>query len=197
MLAVMAANPQICPYFDVPLQHASDRILKSMKRIGGRASLESLVQRIRKAVPRSSLRSTFIVGYPGETEEDFEQLLDFLRQSQIDYAGFFAYSQEEDTPAGVMENQVPETIKRERLARVHALQEEIAEKAHQRWVGEKLRAVVETVDRGDVQGRTRYQAPEVDGIVLIENLENAKPGQWVDVELTHTLHQDLVGRAIT
>jgi ribosomal protein S12 methylthiotransferase len=123
--------------------------------------------------------------------------LDFLRQSQIDYAGFFAYSQEEDTPAGVMEGQVPETTKKERLARAHALQEEIAEKAHQRWVGEKLRAVVETVDHGDVQGRTRYQAPEVDGIVLIEGLENAKPGQWVDVELTHTLNQDLVGRVLS
>jgi ribosomal protein S12 methylthiotransferase len=224
MLDVMASHPTICPYFDVPLQHASDRILKSMQRIGDRASLEKLVQRIKSRIPNASLRSTFIVGFPGETDGEFQELLGFLKSSQLDYAGFFSYSQEENTPAGVMGGQVPEDVKKERLAEAYRVQEEIAERSHQRWVGEKLTAVVEEVEfaepvlgtvassgpaarhshgapldsrvSGQAQGRTKYQAPEVDGVVLIEGLSKPKPGQWVEVEITHTLEQDLVGKAI-
>lgn len=196
LLDVMAANPSICPYFDVPLQHASDRILKSMQRIGDRALLERMIQRIRTKIPHSSIRSTFIVGFPGETDGDFNELIGFLKQSQLDYVGFFSYSQEENTPAGIMENQVPEEAKKNRLAEAYRVQEEIAEKSHQRWVGEKLTAVVETVEKPEVQGRTRYQAPEVDGVVLIEGLSKPYIGQWVEVEITHTLQQDLVGRVV-
>ncbi len=197
MLDVMAANPKIAPYFDVPLQHASNKILKAMQRIGDRALLEKMISRIRTKLPHSSIRSTFIVGFPGETEEDFNELIEFLRSSQLDYVGFFSYSQEENTPAGVMENQVPEAVKKRRLAEAYRSQEEIAEKSHQRWVGEKLWAVVESVDEnGEAQGRTRYQAPEVDGIVLIEGLSNPQVGQWTQVEITHTLQQDLVATAI-
>jgi ribosomal protein S12 methylthiotransferase len=197
MLKVMAQYPKLTPYFDVPLQHASDKILKAMKRIGNRELLEKLIQRIRQAVPNASIRSTFIVGFPGETEKDFEELLEFLKQSQMDYVGFFAYSQEENTPAGTMPDQVPEKIKQERMAKAYQVQEEIAEKSHQRWVGEKLRAVVESIDdNGMVYGRTQYQAPEVDGVVLIEGIHKTKPGQWVDIEITHTLNLDLVGKRI-
>ncbi|HVZ81172.1 MAG TPA: 30S ribosomal protein S12 methylthiotransferase RimO [bacterium] len=197
MLDVMAAHGNIAPYFDVPLQHASDRILKSMQRIGDRALLERMLDRIRQRVPKASLRSTFIVGFPGETGEDFDQLMDFLKKAQLDYAGFFAYSQEENTPAGIMPGQVTEGIKKARLAEAYRLQESIAEKAHGKWVGEKLLAVVESVGAdGEVQGRTKYQAPEVDGVVLIEGLKAPEPGQWVEVEITHTLNQDLVARAV-
>jgi ribosomal protein S12 methylthiotransferase len=197
MLDVMAAHENITPYFDVPLQHASDKILKSMQRIGDRALLERMLDRIRQRIPKASLRSTFIVGFPGETNEDFDQLLDFLKKAQLDYAGFFSYSKEENTPAGVMEAQVSEGVKKARLAEAYRLQESIAEKAHAKWVGEKLLAVVETVgEDGEVQGRTRYQAPEVDGVVLIEGLKAPRPGQWVEVEITHTLNQDLVAKAV-
>lgn len=197
MLEVMADNPNICPYFDVPLQHASNRILKSMQRIGDRALLEKMIRRIRTQLPHSSIRSTFIVGFPGETDVDFNELLDFLKQSQLDYVGFFSYSKEENTPAGVMDNQVPEETKKARLAEAYRVQEEVAEKSHQRWIGEKLVTVVESVKPGEVFGRSRYQAPEVDGMVLIEGLSKARPGQWVDVEITHTLQQDLVGKAVS
>lgn len=197
LLEVMAANPKICPYFDVPLQHASDRILKSMQRIGDRALLERMIQRIRTKIPHSSIRSTFIVGFPGETDRDFNELLGFLKQSQLDYVGFFSYSQEENTPAGVMEGQVPEEIKKDRLAEAYRVQEEIAEKSHQRWVGEKLVAVVEELEDKETWGRTRYQAPEVDGVVLIEGLSKPRVGQWVEVEITHSLQQDLVGKVIS
>jgi ribosomal protein S12 methylthiotransferase len=197
MLDVMAAHPKINPYFDVPLQHASNKILKSMQRIGDRTLLEKLIQRIRTKIPHASIRSTFIVGFPGETDEDFEELLAFLRSSQLDYAGFFSYSQEENTPAGVMENQVPEPAKKDRLAEAYRVQEEIAQKSHQRWVGQRLKAVVEEVGlTGEVQGRTQYQAPEVDGIVLIEGLSKPKAGDWVEVEVTHTLEQDIVAKVI-
>jgi ribosomal protein S12 methylthiotransferase len=197
MLDVMATHSKIAPYFDVPLQHASNKILKSMQRIGDRALLEKMISRIRTKLPHSSIRSTFIVGFPGETEEDFNELIEFLKSSQLDYVGFFSYSQEENTPAGVMENQVPEAVKKRRLAEAYRVQEEIAERSHQRWVGEKLWAVVETVEEsGEVQGRTRYQAPEVDGIVMIEGLSKPQVGQWTQVEITHTLQQDLVGKVV-
>jgi ribosomal protein S12 methylthiotransferase len=198
MLEVMASSPKIAPYFDVPLQHASNKILKSMQRIGDRALLEKMISRIRAKLPNSSIRSTFIVGFPGETDEDFNELIEFLRSSQLDYVGFFSYSQEENTPAGTMENQVPEAVKQNRLVQAYRVQEEIAEKSHQRWVGEKLWAVVESVDEnGEVQGRTRYQAPEVDGIVMIEGLSNPRVGQWTQVEITHTLQQDLVAKVVS
>jgi len=225
MIDVMASNPTIAPYFDVPLQHASDRILRSMQRIGDRALLENLIHRIRGKIPKASIRSTFIVGFPGETDEDFQELLDFLRSSQMDYVGFFAYSQEENTPAGAMGGQVPEKVKKERLAEAYRVQEEVSLQSHQRWVGERLKAVVEEVGDAEptfgtvasagpkarqnqdspldlrasgqvVQGRTRYQAPEVDGAVLIEGMTQAKPGQWTEVEITHCLGQDLVGKAL-
>jgi ribosomal protein S12 methylthiotransferase len=197
MLEVMAANPRITPYFDVPLQHASNKILKSMQRIGDRALLEKLIQRIRTKIPNASIRSTFIVGFPGETDEDFQELLGFLKSSKMDYVGFFAYSQEENTPAGAMENQVPDPVKKDRLAEAYRVQEEVATQSHQRWVGEKLMAVVESVEKnGEVQGRTKYQAPEVDGVVLIEGLPKPQVGQWVEVEVTHTIGQDLVGKAL-
>jgi ribosomal protein S12 methylthiotransferase len=197
MLDVMAKYPKITPYFDVPLQHASNRILKSMQRIGDRALLDKLISRIKAKIPNASIRSTFIVGFPGETDEDFKELLEFLKTSQLDYVGFFAYSREENTPAGLMEDQVPEKIKQSRLAEAYRVQEDIAEKSHQKWVGETLTAVVETVENGEVQGRTKYQAPEVDGVVLIEGLQNPRVGQWVKVEITHGFQQDLVGKAVS
>jgi ribosomal protein S12 methylthiotransferase len=197
MLEVMADHPRIAPYFDVPLQHASDKILKAMHRIGNRASLEKLLERIKTKLPKAALRSTFIVGFPGEESSDFAELLEFLDFAQLDYAGFFAYSKEEDTPAGSMAGQVSEKLKKERLALAYQAQGAISEKAHQRWVGEKLWAVIEeTTPQGPAQARTKYQAPEVDGAVLVEGLPKAKKGQWVEVEISHVLGQDLVAHPV-
>ena len=197
MLEVMADHEKIAPYFDVPLQHASDRVLKAMQRIGNRASLENLLKKIKTKMPQAALRSTFIVGFPGETDSEFNELLEFLEYAQLDYAGFFPYSKEEDTPAGAMDGQVPEKAKKERLAQAYQTQGLIAEKAHQRWVGEKLKAVIEETDpKGPAQARTKYQAPEVDGAVLVEKLPGAKKGQWVEVEISHVLGQDLVAHPV-
>jgi ribosomal protein S12 methylthiotransferase len=197
MLEVMADREKIAPYFDIPLQHASDRVLKAMQRIGNRASLENLLKKIKTKMPQAALRSTFIVGFPGETDSEFNELLEFLEYAQLDYAGFFPYSKEEDTPAGAMDGQVPEKVKKERLAQAYQTQGLIAEKAHQRWVGEKLKAVIEETDsKGPAQARTKYQAPEVDGAVLVEKLPGAKKGQWVEVEISHVLGQDLVAHPV-
>jgi ribosomal protein S12 methylthiotransferase len=196
LLQVMAGTEKICAYFDMPLQHANNRILKAMQRIGDKSQMEGLIKRIKTKIPKASIRSTFIIGFPGETDQEFNELLDFLKGAEMDYVGFFPYSQEEGTPAADMENQVPEAMKNERLAEALRVQEEIEERSHQKWVGEKLRAVVESVDEDGAQGRTQYQAPEVDGIVLVEGLKGAVPGQRVNVEITHTLGQDLVGKTI-
>lgn len=204
------ALPHVTPYFDVPLQHASDPILKAMRRIGGRKQLDETLQRIRKAFPKGALRSTFIVGFPGETDGDFKELLSFLQDAQLDYAGFFPFSPEEGTLAGGMKDQVPEKLKEERLAAAYALQEGIAEGAHQRWVGERLRAVVEGRDEdGAWTARTQYQAPEVDGVVQLEkgaskqrtgsSSRRSSPirvGDWLDLEITHAMALDLVGRPL-
>ncbi len=196
LIDMMASRENICPYFDIPLQHASDRILKSMKRIGDKNLLKALVQRIRARIPKASIRSTFIVGFPDETDEDFGELLNFLSETNMDYVGFFPYSQEENTPAGLMDKQVSENVKKERLAQASLLQETITEKSHQRWLGERLAVVVESEDGGGFQGRTKYQAPEVDGIVHLEGLQRAGIGQWEEVSITHTLGHDLIGKVI-
>lgn len=195
-------HPKVAPYFDVPLQHASDRILKAMKRIGGLEKLEDTLGRIRRRFPKGALRSTFIVGFPGETDEDFTDLLGFLQDARLDFAGFFPYSNEEGTAAASLPEQVEESVKNERLAAAYALQESVAEEAHQRWVGDRLKAVVEGREEdGTYWARTAYQAPEVDGALHLEPSRGKhpkiwKPGDWLEVEVTHALALDLVGRAI-
>jgi ribosomal protein S12 methylthiotransferase len=196
LLQVMAGTPKICAYFDMPLQHANNRILKAMQRIGDKSQMQGLIERIKTKIPKASIRSTFIIGFPDETDREFDELLDFLKEAEMDYVGFFPYSREEGTAAAALENQVPEPVKDERLAEAQRVQEEIAERSHQKWVGEKLQMVVESVDEDGVEGRTQYQAPEVDGIVLAEELQRAAPGQRVKVEITHALGQDLVGKAV-
>jgi ribosomal protein S12 methylthiotransferase len=196
------ALPRVTPYFDVPFQHASDPILKAMRRIGGRKQLEETLRRIRKAFPKGALRSTFIVGFPGETDKDFKELLSFLQDAQLDYAGFFPFSPEEGTLAGGMKSQVSEKLKQERLAEAYTLQEGLAESAHQRWVGDRLRAVVEARDEDGIwTARTQYQAPEVDGVVRIEKVPSSrsvkiKAGDWLEIEITHAMALDLVGRPL-
>ncbi len=190
------SHPRVAPYFDVPFQHASDRILKSMRRIGGRREISALLRRIRARHPKAALRSTFILGYPGETEGEFRELMDFLREERLDYAGFFAFSPEEQTPAAGLPGQVPEKIKRERLARAYQTQESLAAEAHRKWIGESLRVVLEGSAPGkSLIARSCYQAPEVDGVLRVEGAGRRSPGEWLDVEIIRVLGQDLVARA--
>ena len=167
LVEAVANLPRVAKYVDIPLQHASDRVLKAMQRGGNRALYLELVRRFREAVPDIVLRTTFIVGFPGETEEDFEELLDFMRQARFDNVGIFTYSQEEDTPAGERKDQIPEEVKQGRRDRAMALQQKIAFERNQRWVGQTLPVLIESVEDGRVIGRIPGQAPDIDGVTLL------------------------------
>lgn len=193
LLSVMAEEPKVVKYLDLPLQHASEAVLRRMGRAGSADRYLELLSDARAAVPGLVLRSTFIVGFPGETEEDFEELLGFLRRASLDHAGFFAYSPEEGTEAARLGGRVAEETARERLARAAAVQKRISA-AHQRSrVGQRELVLVESVGRGRVTGRSVREAPEVDGRVVLRG--NAPAGAFVCGTIERTTAYDAFGRA--
>lgn len=187
----LMADGLILPYLDVPMQHASPRILKAMKRP---ASSENNLARInawRDICPDITIRSTFIVGFPGETDDDFEHLLDFMQEAQLDRVGCFAYSAVDGAAANQLDNPVPEELKQERLARFMALQEEISANKQRNKIGRIEMVLVDEVE-GDVAiGRTSADAPEIDGVVHLANAEGLMPGDLVEVEVTGSDGHDL------
>jgi len=190
-LIPLMAEGKILPYLDIPLQHASQRILKSMKRP---AATEKTLQRIeswREQCPDITLRSTFIVGYPGETEADFEELLAFLEAARLDRVGAFAYSPVEGAAANELPNPVPEGLKHDRLQRLMELQESISREKLQAKVGRRLQVLIDEVDDDLAIGRTRGDAPEIDGIVRIESPGDLQVGQFVEVDITGSDEHDL------
>ena len=192
LIEAMATLPKVAKYLDIPLQHASDRVLHEMRRGGNRKLYEDLLRRLRAAVPDITLRSTFIVGFPGETEADFEELLGFLRQARFDNVGVFAYSQEEDTTAGERPDQIPDEVKQSRFQRAMAVQQEIAFEAARRWVGQTVPVLVESVRGKRVTGRIAAQAPDIDGVTLLRG-EAFTPQTVVTARITGTKGYDLVG----
>lgn len=195
-LDVMAQEPKLCPYFDVPLQHAGDRILEKMRRLGRRKDYEKLLDRIRRKIPHAAIRSTFIVGFPGETDDDFEELLDFLKYARLDFAGFFAFSKEENTSAADLDGTVPKKVIRERLRRAEQCQEEIARNVHEKRVGRVLDVQVEGQHGGEWFGRTVYQAPDVDGVTWLENVSKTSPGEKIRVEVSGVVGQDWTAKPL-
>jgi ribosomal protein S12 methylthiotransferase len=193
LLPLMAAG-KILPYLDVPLQHGSPRILKAMRRP---AAAEKTLDRIlawRQAVPNLTIRSTFIVGFPGETDADFAELLDFLRAAELDRVGCFAYSAVEGAPANAIAGAVPEPVKEERRATFMAVQEAISQGRLQRRVGQRQRVLVDAVGRGGkVIARSASDAPEIDGVVHLGKAAGLQVGDWVEVEITRADAHDLHG----
>jgi len=190
-LIPLMAEGKILPYLDIPLQHASQKILKSMKRP---AATEKTLQRIqswRETCPDITLRSTFIVGYPGETEADFEELLAFLEEAKLDRVGAFAYSPVEGAAANELPNPVPEGLKHDRLQRLMELQESISREKLRSKVGQRLQVLIDEVDDDVAIGRTRGDAPEIDGIVSIENPAGLEVGQFAEVDITGSDEHDL------
>jgi ribosomal protein S12 methylthiotransferase len=187
----LMADGLILPYLDVPFQHASPRILKAMKRP---ASSENNLARInawREVCPDITIRSTFIVGFPGETDEDFEMLLDFMEEAQLDRVGCFAYSAVDGAAANQLANPVPEALKQERLARFMAVQEEISASKQRNKIGRIEMVLVDEVE-GDVAiGRTSADAPEIDGVVHLADADGLMPGDLVEVEITGSDRHDL------
>jgi ribosomal protein S12 methylthiotransferase len=191
LLEVIATEPAVCKYLDMPLQHITDRMLRAMRRERSGAAIRRLVARIRAAVPGIALRSSFIVGFPGETEDDVRALLDFLAEAEFERVGVFTYSQEENTAAAILPAQVPETAKRERRARVMAAQAQVAARRAAAQVGRRVEVLVEDVRGGAPVGRTRTQAPEIDGVIRLSG--RAVPGEIVAAVVTAGETYDLRG----
>ena len=194
-LIPLMAEGLLLPYLDIPLQHASPKILKAMKRPGKIDRTLERIKQWREICPDLTLRSTFIVGFPGETEEDFQMLLDFLKEAQLDRVGCFKFSPVEGAPATEMADQVPEDVKEERFHRFMHLQQEISAERLKQKIGQTLDVIVDEIDDECIIGRTKADAPEVDGLVYIENLSGTpvKVGEFIKVTITHSDEYDLWG----
>lgn len=198
LLQVMASEPKVCHYLDIPIQHGSDRILKRMGRRTDQASLKEKIAAIRKAMPDCALRTTLIAGFPGETEEDHEVNMQFIDEMEFDRLGVFTYSQEENTPAAVMPDQVDDEIKQDRRNELMELQQEIAFEKSESMVGRELIVMVEgkVADENAYVSRTYMDAPNVDGYLFIQTPEVLMTGDFARVRVTGALEYDLIGELI-
>ena len=201
-LDVLAEEPKAVKYLDMPLQHASQSVLKLMKRGGNRASLERLIERVRKRVPGIAVRTTFITGFPGETHEDFEELLAFVKNVEFDRVGVFTYSDEEGTPAYLLPHKVDPKIAKQRRARLMKEQSKISRRKNRSRIGDTVRILFEGESKeSDLlwQGRLETQAPDIDGCVLINDAPEGlvpKPGELVNVLIEAAHDYDLIGRIV-
>ena len=195
LLEVIADEPAVCTYLDMPLQHISDRLLRAMRRERSGAAIRRLIARIRRAVPAIALRTSFIVGFPGETEDDLAELCAFLAEAEFDHVGVFRYSREENTPAAALSGQVPEAVKAERWERVMAVQASVARRRAAAHRGRTIEVLVEGRDtRGRLVGRTRGQAPEIDGRTYLRG--RAQAGDLVRARIVGAETYDLIGEII-
>ncbi|HSK06493.1 MAG TPA: 30S ribosomal protein S12 methylthiotransferase RimO [Acidimicrobiia bacterium] len=188
LLAEMVSNPVVAPYFDLSLQHVSGPLLRKMKRPGNLEKHTALVERIRALDAGAALRSSFIVGFPGETEAHVDELSEFLSAAGLDWAGFFPYSAEPGTPAAEMEGQVAREETMERLRHLSAIQEEVTESRHTGWLGRTDRVLVDQIEDGVPVGRSHRQAPEIDGVI---RLDRGGVGEWVEVEYIGVFGPDM------
>jgi ribosomal protein S12 methylthiotransferase len=188
LIDLMAGHGTIADYFDLSLQHSSPRLLRSMRRPGSGDRHLELIERIRKAAPGAATRSSFIIGYPGETDDDVEELVEFLGAAQLDWAGFFPYSAEEGTDASTMPDQVPPTLISERMRYVQEAQDEITTARNGSVVGRTLRILVDQVEDGQPVGRSYREAPEIDGLIL---LDRGEPGEWLTATIVGAYGTDL------
>jgi ribosomal protein S12 methylthiotransferase len=197
LLDVYAQSERLCHYFDMPMQHAADRLLRAMKRGYSQRTLYRLLEAIRQRMPDATIRSTFIVGFPGETPADVDTLLHFLEQAQLDRVGVFTYSREEGTPSYALPDQVPAREAARRRREVMALQQEIALRKHQAMVGQRIWALVDTepAERRPAIGRLPSQAPEIDGVVYIHG--SVRPGDFIPVDILSAEAYDFTARMVS
>ena len=197
LIETIASNPKICKYIDMPLQHSEDAILKRMRRPGRQRDARELIAKIRARMPEAAIRTSIIVGFPGETEEDFERLCEFVREIKFDRLGVFSYSCEEDTPASRLPNQVPDDVKEFRANTLMEIQREVAKDLGSKYIGKTIDVLVERYDgRSDVYiGRSPYDAPEIDGEVYISGC-SPEIGEIQKVRITHAYEFDLSGEGV-
>ncbi|HPB52679.1 MAG TPA: 30S ribosomal protein S12 methylthiotransferase RimO [Saprospiraceae bacterium] len=197
IIDAMKRHDKVCNYLDLPLQHASDKILQSMRRQITRDETKQLIRDIRQMIPGIAVRTTFIVGFPGEAEEDFEQLCDFVREMRFERLGVFQYSHEEDTAAYEMEDDVPESIKAERANALMAIQQEISLELNQQKIGKIFKVLIDKKEGGYFYGRTEFDSVEVDNEVLIDASSNyCSVGGFCDVIIDDATEYDLIGHVI-
>ncbi len=194
VLEVMRQEPKICNYIDIPLQHISDPILKSMRRGTTQAKTTKLLKAFRAAVPEMAIRTSLIVGYPGETEADFDTLKQWVRAMRFDRLGCFTYSHEENTHAFGLEDDIPETVKQARADEIMAIQTEISREKNQQWIGKTLRCMIDRKEGNYFVGRTEYDSPDVDNEVLVSAQEHyLKIGDFATIHITEATEFDLYG----
>ena len=193
LIEEMATNPLIMPYFDLSLQHAVERLLRAMSRPGGGSRYLDLISQIRSSAPEAALRSSFIVGFPGETEDDVETLAEFLQAARLDWAGFFPYSAEEGTPAANLPGRIDPEMAAERLRFLQSIQDDLTERANGAQVGRTLDVLIDQVEDGVPVGRTYREAPEIDGMVT---LDRGEPGEWVQATITASYGVDLAAEVV-
>jgi ribosomal protein S12 methylthiotransferase len=195
----VAAHANLCPYFDIPIQHASSAVLKNMGRRYTARDLERLFAGIRSAIPQAALRTTVIVGFPGETEDDFNQLLGFVDKIRFDHLGVFIYSDAEDLPSHRLPAAVPKRSAQRRHDRLMARQQEVSRQLNEKWIGRSLTVLAEEQQAGHLMvGRSKFQAPEVDGLVFVRTENRVPPpaiGAFCAVQITDALEYDLIGEA--
>ena len=195
LVEVIAREPKVCHYLDLPIQHASDRILKRMGRRTSKKQLVEIVRTLREKIPDIVLRTTLITGFPGETQEDHEELMEFVDTMEFDRLGVFTYSPEENTPAAVMKAQISEEIKEDRKAELMELQQEISLERGNSRIGQVLLVMIEgkVADENAYVGRTYADAPNVDGYIFVQSPEMLMSGDFVKVRVTGALEYDLIG----
>lgn len=198
LVQLIKTNKKIVKYFDMPLQHISDDVLKRMNRKMTRGEIETVLQNIREEIPQAVIRTQFIVGFPGETNENFEELLQFITEQKFDRVGCFKYSPEENTPGGKMDNQIQDEVKDFRHDAIMEVQQNISREKHRQFIGQTVQVLVEGLSEETdllLQGRTSQQAPDIDGVVLI-NSGQAEVGQIVNVLVTESMEYDLIGEIV-
>jgi ribosomal protein S12 methylthiotransferase len=192
ILKLVNENPKICKYFDIPLQHIADLVLKRMRRQVTGEEIRSLIQQIREEVPGATIRTTMLVGFPGETEEDFKQLYDFVGETRFDKLGVFAYSHEEGTFAyKKYKDDIPEKVKQERLEKLMELQQQISAELQFEKIGKTFKVIIDRKEGEFYIGRTEFESPEVDGEVFITSTEELQNGSFYDVQVTSADDYDL------
>lgn len=198
LIATIASEEKICKYIDIPLQHADDEILARMNRKIDQAQIRALIAKLRERVPGIMIRSTFIVGFPGETEAAYNDLLNFLEEVQLDRVGVFPYSQEENTPAGRMPDQLDEAVKEERAQNLMDIQFEIMFANHQRLIGETRHVLIDDIEDGMLLCRSQSEAPDIDPYVIVPaaDVSGYEIGQELDVEISDVHEYDLIGSLV-
>lgn len=198
LIQTIKEENKVCHYLDLPIQHASDAVLKRMGRRTSKAQLVGIIEKLRKEIPDISLRTTLITGFPGETQEQHEELKDFVDEMEFDRLGVFTYSPEEDTPAATMTEQIPEEVKEDRQAELMELQQEIAFDLAEDMVGREVLVMIEgkVADENAYVGRTYKDAPNVDGLIFINTDEELMSGDFARVRVTGALEYDLIGELI-